>query len=239
MASKSFISNDIHYNISYNLLNTSQKEYILILHGWGANKELMQNCFKNSFKNYCHIYVDLPGFGNSTIDKSLNSYEVKEVVSDFLNEINKSPKIIIGHSFGGKIATLLNPKILVLLSSAGIVLPKRFTVRAKIKLFKIFKKIGLGKFYRIFASKDVSNMNQIMYDTFKNVVDEDMSDSFKNFSNKAYIFWGRSDTSTPLKAGEMIHSFIENSKFFICEGDHFFFLNKANFIEQNITEEGN
>ncbi|MDR0467496.1 MAG: alpha/beta hydrolase, partial [Campylobacteraceae bacterium] len=126
MATKSFLHNGIHYNISYKLLNLLEQESILILHGWAANKELMENCFKDSFKKYCHIYVDLPGFGNSSIEKPLDSVEVKSIIEKFLDELGKKPKIIIGHSFGGKIATLLDPQVLVLLSSAGIVLPKRF-----------------------------------------------------------------------------------------------------------------
>lgn len=237
MASKNFIYNEISYDISYKLLNISKENSILILHGWGANKEIMERCFKNNFKEYRHIYVDLPGFGNSSIAKPLDSFEVSVIVQEFLNELKEKPKIIIGHSFGGKIATLLNPQTLVLLSSAGIVLPKRFSVRFKIRLFKIFKKIGFGKFYKLFASRDVDGMNQTMYEMFKKVVNEDMSENFKNFKNSVFIFWGKDDKATPLKAGEMIHELINNSKFFKCEGDHFFFLNKADFIEKNISKE--
>lgn len=235
MASKRFDYNKINYNISYKLLNTSQKESILILHGWGANKELMESCFKDSFKDFCHIYVDLPGFGNSSLQEPLDSFEVKDIVEKFLNEIKLNPKIIIGHSFGGKIATLLNPQILILLSSAGIVLPKRFTIRFKIGLFKILKKIGFGRFYRFFASNDVKNMNQTTYEMFKKVVNEDMSENFQKFKNIALIFWGKDDKATPVRAGEKIHSLIKNSKFFVCEGDHFFFINKADFIEKTFT----
>ena len=83
---------------------------------------------------------------------------------------------------------MLNPDILVLLSSAGIVEKKPFLIRAKIRLFKALKLLGLGKFYHIFATKDVSGMEKNMYETLKNVVDEDFSTIFSKFANKAFIF---------------------------------------------------
>ncbi|MFV0481002.1 MAG: alpha/beta fold hydrolase [Campylobacteraceae bacterium] len=234
MANKSFLCDEINYNISYKLLNTSQNESILFLHGWGANKELMEQAFKNSFKNFTHIYLDLPGFGNSSIQKPLNSHEVKNIVEKFLVEIDKKPNFIIGHSFGGKIATLLNPQTLVLLSSAGIILPKRFSVRAKIAIFKFLKSIGLGRFYKLFATKDVEGMSKTMYEMAKIAINEDFSEYFKNCTSKAFLFWGKQDSATPLIAGEKIHSLIKKSQLFIYEGDHFFFLKQAEKIEKDI-----
>ncbi|MCW1535434.1 alpha/beta hydrolase, partial [Campylobacter jejuni] len=76
--------------------------------------------------------------------------------------------------FGGKVSTLLAKEkdTLILLSSAGI-LAKNYLVRFKIRIFKILKLFGLGKFYRYFASKDGVNLSPMMYETFKKVVDED------------------------------------------------------------------
>ncbi|MDR2099299.1 MAG: alpha/beta hydrolase, partial [Campylobacteraceae bacterium] len=85
-------------DVSYILLNQNQEKTILFLHGWGANKELMKNAFGNFFKDYCHIYVDFPGFGGSSINEAVNSYDTKEITEEFLRSINKTPQIIIGHS---------------------------------------------------------------------------------------------------------------------------------------------
>ncbi|MBK1973991.1 alpha/beta hydrolase, partial [Campylobacter sp. TTU-622] len=51
---------------------------------------------------------------------------------------------------------------------------------------------------------------------------------------KSLIFWGIDDKDTPLKSGELIHSFIKNSEFYPLNGDHFFFLKHADFIAQKI-----
>ncbi|MDR3177645.1 MAG: alpha/beta hydrolase [Campylobacteraceae bacterium] len=236
MAIKNISFKERQYSLSYELLNCTCKKSILFLHGWGADKELMKKAFAGFFKEYCHIYLDFPGFGNSSVKEPLNSFDVRDIVKEFLSSIEKNPQIIIGHSFGGKIALLLNPKNLVLLSSSGIVLPKRFFVRFKIKLFKMFKFLGLGRFYALFASKDVKGMSGAMYETFKKVVNEDMSGHFKDYDGRAVIFWGKDDDTTPIAAARKINSLIKNSTLFELEGDHFFFLNKGDFISKIVAQ---
>lgn len=226
-----------NYQIAYEILNQGQEVSILFLHGWGANKEIMKKAFASHFPNFTQIYLDLPGFGKSTSHQPLNSYKYKKIIDEFLLKINISPKIIVGHSFGGKLASLIDPQILVLLSSAGIVNKKSFGVRFKISLFKILKKLGFGKFYQLFASKDVSKMDRVMYETFKNVVDEDFSQEFEKVSGKTLIFWGKDDKATPLKNGKIIENLIKNSQIFELEGDHFFFLLHSNFISNIIKSE--
>ncbi|EHR4645575.1 alpha/beta hydrolase, partial [Campylobacter coli] len=146
--------------------------------------------------------------------------------------------IFLGHSFGGKIAALLvldfQKAQLILLSNSGILAKKSFKVRFKIILFKFLKKLGLGRFYRYFASKDGANLNPLMYQTFKNVVDEDLSQTFAKIDNKSLIFWGIDDKATPLKSGEAMHKLIKTSEFYPLEGDHFFFLKHSLFIANKI-----
>ncbi|TKX32446.1 alpha/beta fold hydrolase [Campylobacter aviculae] len=226
------------YNLSYEIINNNQKTTLLILHGWGADKELMKQAFSKELHDFCHLYLDLPGFGKSSVAKALKSSDYVNIIKEFLKEKKIDIDIFLGHSFGGKIAALLalefkNSK-LILLSNSGILAPKSLKVRFKIILFKFFKKIGLGKFYRYFASQDGANLSPLMYQTFKNVVDEDLSACFSKIKVKTRIFWGISDKATPLKSGEIMHYLIKNSEFYPLEGDHFFFLKHAAFIAEKI-----
>ncbi len=236
MAKRAVEYSGIEYDISYEIINPTCKNSMLFLHGWGSNKNIMKQSFEAYFKEYKLIFLDLPGFGSSSIKKPLITKDYAEIVSIFLNSLNLNPDIIFGHSYGGKVATLLNPKKLVLLSSAGIVVEKSFKVKAKIKLFKTLKSLGFGKFYKLFASKDVAGMSEIMYQTLKNVVDERFDDIFSSFIGDAIIFWGKDDTATPLKSGEKIHSLIKNSKFYPLDGDHFFFLTQKENIKNILKE---
>ncbi len=234
MALKTIKCLDKSFDISYEIVNPTSKKDFVVLHGWGANKELMKNSFSSFLKDFRHIYVDLPGFGKSSNLYVLTSDDYKEIIEEFLSQLNSSKDIILGHSYGGKIATLLNPKNLVLLSSAGILEEKSFGVKFKIFLAKLFKTLGLGKLTKIFRSKDVNSMSENMYATFKNVVNEDFSNKFKNFKNKALIFWGEKDTATSLSSGKKISNLIENSSFKSYDGDHYFFLKNSKDIAKVI-----
>lgn len=237
MALKTICYKDNAFDISYEMLNSDKKEVILFLHGWGANKAMMEQAFGKYFKDFCHLYVDLPGFGKSSIVHSLNSYEYMGILKVFLSSLHIKPFLIVGHSFGGKIAVLLSPQNLVLLSSAGIVPKKSLHIRVKIILFKLLKFFGLGGLYGMFASKDVEGMNTIMYETFKKIVDEKLDDEFANFKSRALIFWGEDDTATPLKSGKIIHELMQNSSFYKMQGDHFFFISQGKFIATKIGEQ--
>ncbi|MGP1534280.1 MAG: alpha/beta fold hydrolase [Campylobacter sp.] len=219
------------YRISYETVNPAHKDVALFLHGWGANKEIMKKAFGTYFKDFRHVYVDMPGFGASSMHGALATKDYAKIMKSFLEELGASPKIIFGHSFGGKVATLLNPEYLALLSSAGIVAKKPLWVRFKIALFKFLKLFGLGFLYKFFATKDVKGMSKTMYETLKNVVDEDFSSKFADFGGKAFIFWGEEDKATLLKSGERISRLIKNSEFHALKGDHFFFLLHARYID--------
>ena len=237
MASRDITYKKHHFNIHYDLLHRDNKETVMILHGWGSNKEIMKQAFSQRLKGYRHLYVDLPGFGKSANDTPLTTKDYASIMIAFLEALDIKPDMIMGHSFGGKVATLLQPPTLVLLSSAGIPTPKSLKVKIKIRLFKLLKPLGFGSMRRFFASSDVENMNDGMYQTFKNVVDEDFTNYFRELTSPAFLFWGREDSATPLSSGEKMAALIPQSHFYPLRGDHFFFLKEATFIEETLLKE--
>lgn len=242
MAKTKVYSAGYFYDLSYEILNPNCEKTILILHGWGANKELMKQAFGNVLRDFKQVYLDLPGFGNSSISVAMDSFAYVRVIEDFLEHLELKIDYLMGHSFGGKIATLLcqrkSFKGLILLSSAGIVLPKSFRVKFKIALFKMIKKLPFANHLReFFISKDAKGMSETMYETFKKVVNENIEEYFKKIQSPILIFWGNEDKATPLKSGAIIHSLAQKGKFFSLDGDHFFFLKHALFIDNKIKEE--
>ena len=240
MAIRDIEHNGKKFKIAYDVINPGKDKNIIFLHGWGSNKEIMK-CFKENFQQFRHVYIDMPGFGKSTNDYILNTGDYAEITDKFLNSLGLTKDIVIGHSFGGKVATLLNPEILVLLASAGIVMPKPLKVRVKIKTFKLLKKLGLSSFRKFFVSEDAKEMNENMYETFKNVVDEDFTDRFSNYSGNALVFGGKEDTAVPpaavVKQAELL-----NTDIIMLNGDHYFFFNGTDaaknrrIIEQKVLE---
>ena len=78
---------------------------VLLLHGWGQNTEMM--AFIGEFlKSHFHVYnLDLPGFGQSgEPDRAWGSEEYCDFVKHFSDTMGIEDPIIIGHSFGCRIA---------------------------------------------------------------------------------------------------------------------------------------
>ena len=237
MASKEITYKEQPFQLSYELVNPAQEQVLLVLHGWGSNKEIMKQAFAKTLPEYKHIYLDMPGFGKSTNEMILTTEDYANIVKLFLDELGVRATIAMGHSFGGKVSTLLDAPCLVLLSSAGVVTVKPWSVKIKIATFKLLKPLGMKKIRELFVAPDAQGMSHEMYETFKNVVDEDFEASFAKSKSKALCFWGKEDTATPLYTGEKIAGLIENSKFYPLDGDHFFFLAHKDFIAQTITEQ--
>lgn len=224
------------FSISYEILNPNQTSDIIFLHGWGSNKNLMKQAFGKTLPAFRHIYIDMPGFGGSNCDISLETTDYAVIMELFLEKIGARKNIILGHSFGGKVATLLNPELLVLVASAGILIPKPLKVRTKIALFKMLKFTGLTSLRSLFVAPDAKGMPEAMYQTFKNVVNEDFTDYFKAFKYKALLCFGKQDTATPLWSGEIIQGLIKDSRLVAYEGDHYFLLKEGASIADEIEK---
>jgi len=236
MAIKSIQHMQHTFDISYEILNPNAKVDVIILHGWGSNKAIMKKAFSPYMDSFRHIYIDLPGFGGSTCPVALKTSDVARIVELLMIHINASKDIVLGHSFGGKVALLLDPKVLVLVASAGIYRTKPISVQLKIAMTKVFNFFGLRRFRSLFVAEDAKKLSRPMYDTFKNVVDENFAHEFSLYNGKALLCWGKEDTATPLSSAEKIDELIKDSRLEVYEGDHFAFLNHAQDISTKTEE---
>lgn len=234
MAIKSIQFNQHTINMSYEIVNPHAKIDLIILHGWGSNKNLMKQAFSPYMDSFRHIYIDLPGFGGSTCNLTLQTKDYARIVELLMVHINAQKDIILGHSFGGKVALLLEPRVLVLVASAGIYVRKSLKVQAKIALFKLLKLFGFTALRKLFVAEDAKNLSEPMYQTFKNVVNEDFSNEFKSYEGKALLCWGDKDSATPLSSAKKIDSLIKDSTLKVYDGDHYFFMKNADDVSKHI-----
>ena len=96
-------------NIYYEQYGT-KKQNILILPGWGDNRKTFSYLI-NYLKNYFTVYIlDYPGFGNSMFNKTLTIFEYANIINEFVIKLNLENSILIGHSFGGRIISILTTK---------------------------------------------------------------------------------------------------------------------------------
>lgn len=222
---------------------SDNKKTILILPGWGNTRTTFTNII-NFFKdNYTIYIIDYPGFGNSPIpEKELTIYDYTNLVRDFLNEMQIKNPIIIAHSFGGRIATLLTgyykEKIdkIIMIDAASIKPRKSIKAFIKQTTYKVLKKLTYllpklkqeyyrQKLLKFFGSTDYQNLPNNMHKTFKNIVNENLIYYLKNIESETLLLWGKLDKDTPLKDGYKMNNLIKNSALIIFpKGNHFSYL---------------
>lgn len=119
-------------NIHYYQGGPANAETILMIHGFGANKDNWVRFAKLFSKRYQVIALDLPGFGDSS--KPDASYDVgtqAERVSAFVKTLALGKVHVVGNSMGGHIAALYaarhpeQVRSLGLFDNAGVTPPKK------------------------------------------------------------------------------------------------------------------
>lgn len=237
----------------------SGKKTIVILPGWGETRKTFYYMI-NFLKQYYAIYiVDYPGFGNSPFpNRDLTIYDYTNLILDFLNIKGIENPIIIGHSFGGRIAITLNGYLhhkidkMILIGSAGIKPRKtlyqklrqiiyKFLKKCKIFLPKRRRKQYLSYLLHCFGSKDYQELNANQRKTFIQIVNEDLTGYLKDIKASTLLIWGELDQATPLKDGFKMQQLIQDSGLIILKGrSHFCYLEEAdrvNSIVQIFIEE--
>jgi len=200
---------------------------ILILHGWGSCaknwqrvKELLEN------KGYEVFVPDLPGFGQEpppAAPWNINNYV--GWVKDFAEKNNLGRFFLLGHSFGGTVATKYvlhypeNIDKLFLAAAAGIRkknVKKEFlkNISPFFRSFSLLKKI----FYRFFVKSDYQYTSGIMREIYLNIVKEDISGLFSQVKVPTIIIWGNKDDITPIADAYFINKEIKDSKLEILPG---------------------
>ena len=156
-------------------------ENILFLHGWGGNSSSL-SCFSKVLKNeFTVTSVDFFGEWQRGFCDYVDG--VKEIIDAYRME----SVIIVGHSFGGKVAMALAIKYpylvskLILLSASGVK-PKR-GLKYKFKVFynKIFKSDK-------FASSDYNALTPAMKKTFVDIVNTHLDKELSKIETLVQIY---------------------------------------------------
>ena len=220
-----------------------QQNAILFLHGWGLNKSYFDKCINRISDDYSKVSLDFFGFGNSTEPENyFDTYEYAYHIFIFLKKIKVNKIIIVGHSFGGRVAIILsslydiNIEGVILTSSAGINLFKLKTY-LKIKSYKIAKKLShiklIKKNLKNFGSPDYKKSQDSLRCVFVRVVNQDLKFLLKYISVPCVLIWDKKDKETPYKMCKVLNRKIRNSHIVLFNsGGHFAFLfNQNKFAE--------
>ncbi len=208
----------------------NQDKNLIMLHGWlGNNLSLLPlaNCLKDEYTSYL---LDIPGFGMSYIDKSYTLEEVSNMIYKFILENNIQNPIIIGFSFGGrialKLAELYNYKIVLI--STPIYDYRSIFTKNKLKFYKLFK------IYK--PSSDYLMSNDIQKSIMKNIFKDMKNINLNNIKSDVLIIYGNKDKVVPKCVAKYGKKHIRNSMLIKLNGDHFAYLNDLNKTQAVIRE---
>lgn len=198
---------------------------IVYLHGWGCDGKIFLPVAK-LLPHYNNVMPDFNGFGKSPPPPSVG-WTIDDYVSElylFFLQYNIQKAVIVGHSFGGRVAIAFAArypqfvKKLLLVAPAGL---RHFSFKRLIKvaLYKTGKKIGICG--QNVGSSDYRNCSPAMKATFVKVVNDDLSRYAKQISCPVLIVNGNNDEQTPLWHAKKLSRLIKNSVISVADGGHF------------------
>lgn len=228
------------------LLDNREGEPIVYLHGWGTNWFTFQSLIDSLLQMGRHIAIDLPGFGDSPHPgETWGTEDYADFVHALLKERGVDHCVLIGHSFGGRIAIQLAHrwpdfvKGLVLIASAGLKRKIPFAKRIKIKTIRFLAKSAhkwipgaWGKrmkerLYDKIASRDYKEAGE-MRPIFVKVVNENLKSQLSEIQAPTLLIWGAEDTETPPAIGKQMRELIPDNKYIELPGfDHYTILSRA------------
>lgn len=224
-------------NVNYEYYDNNSKVNLVYLHGWGQNIEMMMPIAKPFIKKYNILIIDLPGFGKSEEPKEIWSiYDYAQMVNILVEKLKMTNPIIIGHSFGGKIALVYGSKYktdkLVLLASPYKQNIKKPTF--KMKIYKFVKKIPIINKLEGFAKKhigstDYKNASETMRQILVKHVNLDICEDIKKIKCPSLLIWGTSDQAVPYEDALQLEKMMDNAGLVTYEGNsHYAYLERLN-----------
>ena len=236
-------------SIAVNYIDEGEGEFVLLLHGWGANITLYAGIIETLSRSHRVLALDMPGFGRTPEPPEpwcVDDYV--DFVMKFITSFALTKFSIVVHSFGGRVFFKMNareklPFVIdkaVLIDSAGILPKKSFGQKVSQRCYKIGRAVMSTKVLHFLYPDAVDNMRRrrgsadynsatpTMRATLVKVVNEDLESLIPLVKCPTLLIWGDLDTATPLSDAKRMEELISDAGLIVCEGaGHFSFAEQA------------
>lgn len=214
---------------------------LVFLHGWRSEAKaweaVAQECAREGF-SVC--LIDLPGFGKSEVPKrafSVDDYAL--IVRTVVQKLGLVEHVLVGHSFGGRIAIKLaaesdsSVRKLVLVDAAGIrrsekrkgILKRVSTLFRPLVRLAIFTSLRKRAYSRMGAEDYLARPE--LRETFVRVIEENLEPLLSSIHAPTLLIWGSEDEATPVEDARRMERHIPHSKLIVFEGaGHYSFLDE-------------
>lgn len=219
------------------------------MHGWGGSCDSFRGLALFLSKKFRVTLVDFYGFGATPepiVPITLDDYVLSIV--RIIREYKMDTVTLVCHSFGGRVGIKLAAKYgymienLILVDSAGLKPRRGIRYCSKVLIHKILNKL---KVEHNWGSEDYKKLSGTMRETFKNIVNEDLTPILSKINTRTLIIWGNKDKDTPIYMGKKLCRKILNSGLIIFEDcGHFAYIERHNvfcrivekFLAENIDD---
>ena len=219
-------------NVLVNYIQYGEGKDILLLHGWGQNIEMMKMLGDNFSDRFRITILDFPGFGFSEEpSESWNIKDYADMLEEFINELDIKKPIIMGHSFGGRVAIRYSAdhvvEKIVLFGSPCV--REDTELPLNVKILKGIKKLPgmdkIGEFAKNFiGSRDYKAASPIMRQTLVNVVNEDLSKYAKEIDCPTLLIWGENDDEAPVSDAKILEGIMVDAALIVLPGTHYAYI---------------
>jgi pimeloyl-ACP methyl ester carboxylesterase len=219
--------------ISLEIRGRNTETVWVFLHGWGSSKSVWQTTVKHL--PHTSVTIDLPGFGRSeNLSQPWDVDRYNKAVKATIENIGINRVVLVGHSFGGQIATSVAAEKpswlsgLVLVNAAALrdSGPKLLSTLGRL-VSPLFQLPGLRKLkaplYN-FIGADQPPKNGNLQKTMQAVIRQDQTDKLKNITVPVLVVWGKDDTVTPAEHARTIAEKIPQSTLVFLTGGHYAFV---------------
>ena len=183
---------------------------VLALHGWGRRG----NDFAASLAEFDALAIDLPGFGATPAPSEVLGAEgYAGLVAPVLDTF-ESPPVVVGHSFGGRIAVCLaaaHPDRVASLVISGSPLLRLGPAKkpsASYRMLRLLNRAHLvsddrmEEIRRSRGSADYRAASGVMRDILVKVVNEGYEPQLRELRNRVLLLWGENDNDVPVAVAE-------------------------------------
>lgn len=198
---------------------------VLALHGWGRTGA----DFSTVVSGRDALAVHLPGFGTTAEPpEPWGSAEYAEHLATAL--AGSGPFVVVGHSFGGRVAVRLaasHPELVSALVLTGVPLvratapPKAalgLRVAKRLRAARLLPESVVERVRRRSGSEDYRAASGVMRDVLVRVVREDYRETLRGLDLPVHLVWGADDDAAPLAGARLAAELIPGATLEVVPG---------------------
>lgn len=232
-------------NINYKLVgNPKAPIKALILHGWNqtGHTSWLEFLEQNTTSEIVFITLDLPCFGFSDCpDVVWDTQNYANFCIRFMQTLEQKYKFsdnnwtLIGHSFGGAIASLVSTQIPQQIANLILVAPaiirrkpslkqkiiqqitKIFNFGSNLPILRYFKPTLTKIWYKIIGSPDYNLTTGIKRKNMQIILKQDWTSKLSLIQAKSLLIWGTNDRYTPFSGFEIVSKALKPTKSLIYQ----------------------